>query len=93
MDVKHIANLANLSISLQEENKFATQFAQTLKTINLINELDTSDVTPTYQVTGLTNITRADKIDKDKIIPQKLVLAQAHSVYKDFIVVPRIIDE
>jgi len=43
MDVKHIANLANLPLSPEEESKFSVQFAQTLETISLINRLNTSE--------------------------------------------------
>ncbi len=93
MDVKHVAKLANLSITIAEETKFSSQFTETLKTIDLINELDTSKVIPTFQVTGLTNITRPDKIDMERVIPKEKVLAQAHQVYQDFIVVPRVFDE
>ena len=68
MDVKHVAKLANLPLKPGEEDKFAKQFADTLKTVDVINELDTSKVEPTSQVTGLTNVTREDKIDKNRII-------------------------
>ncbi len=68
MDVKHVAKLANLTLKPNEEEKFKKQFAETLKTIDVINELDTSDIAPTSQVTGLTNVTRLDKIDASRII-------------------------
>lgn len=68
MDVKHVAKLANLPISDDEEKKFATQFAETLKTIDVINELDTSHTEPTSQVTGLKNVTHPDKVDPSRII-------------------------
>lgn len=68
MDVKHIAKLANLTINDEEEKKFATQFAETLKTINVINELDTSTTEPTSQVTGLKNVTHPDTVNPSRII-------------------------
>ena len=68
MDVKHVAKLANLPLTPDEEKKFQGQFAETLKTISVINELDTSGVEPTSQVTGLTNITRKDAIDPSRIL-------------------------
>ncbi len=68
MDVKHVAKLANLTLKPRDEEKFKKQFADTLKTVDVINELDTSNVEPTSQVTGLTNVTREDKIDKNRII-------------------------
>lgn len=69
MDVTAIAKLANLSLTDSEKNSLSTQFADTLETINIINELDTSHVSPSGQVTGLTNITRADGVDKSRLLP------------------------
>ena len=68
MDVKHVAKLAKLSLKPGEEDKFKKQFEETLKTVDVINELDTSDVDPTSQVTGLINVARDDAIDKSRII-------------------------
>ena len=68
MNVKHVAKLANLPLKPGEEKKFAKQFADTLKTVDVINELDTSSIEPTSQVTGLTNVTRKDEIAKSRLI-------------------------
>lgn len=68
MDVKKVAKLANLTITDEEERKLAVQFEETLKTINIINELDTAGVDPISQVTGLVNVMRKDEIDKDRIL-------------------------
>ena len=73
MDVKHVAKLANLQLKPGEEDKFKKQFADTLKTVDVINELDTSQVEPTSQVTGLTNVTRKDKIDASRIIKKGII--------------------
>ena len=68
MDVKHIAKLANLPIKPDQESKLQQQFDATLKTISIINELDTSNIEPISQVTGQTNVTRPDIIDKSRIL-------------------------
>jgi aspartyl-tRNA(Asn)/glutamyl-tRNA(Gln) amidotransferase subunit C len=92
-EVRHIAKLANLPLAPGEESKFARQFADTLKTINIINELDTSGVEPTSQVTGLTNVTREDVIDKSRILPLEEVLKRAPKSHNGYIVVPAIFDQ
>lgn len=69
MDVAHVAKLANLPLKPDEEVKFQKQFEETLKTIAVINELDTQGVEPTSQVTGLVNVTREDVIDPSRILP------------------------
>lgn len=68
MDVKKVAKLANLTITEDEEKKLATQFEETLKTINVINERDTVGVDPISQVTGLVNVMREDEIDKNRML-------------------------
>jgi len=68
MDVKKVAKLANLTISDDEEKKLAIQFEETLKTIDVINELETKDVDTISQVTGLKNVSREDVIDKSRIL-------------------------
>jgi aspartyl-tRNA(Asn)/glutamyl-tRNA(Gln) amidotransferase subunit C len=92
-EVRHIAKLANLPLGPGEESKFADQFAETLKTIAIINELDTSEVTPTSQVTGLTNVMREDVIDKSRILSQAEVIKRAPRSHNGYIVVPAILDQ
>lgn len=69
MDVAHVAKLANLPLKPGEEEKFQKQFEETLKTIAVINKLDTAGIEPTSQVTGLVNIVRQDEIDSSRILP------------------------
>ncbi len=69
MDVAHVAKLANLTLKPGDEKKFQKQFEETLKTVSIINELDTSGVEPTSQVTGLVNVVRQDEIDPSRILP------------------------
>ena len=54
-DVKHIAKLVKLDVTGQEK-ELAKMFSQTLDYINVLDELDTTDVKETYQVNGLTNV-------------------------------------
>lgn len=68
MDVKKVAKLANLTISEDEEKKLAVQFEETLKTVEIIKELNTDGVEAISQVTGLTNVMREDEIDEKRII-------------------------
>lgn len=60
IDVKHVSNLANLTLEDGEEVKFEKQLSEVLDHISRLNEVDTSDVEITSQVTGLENITRED---------------------------------
>lgn len=92
-DVAHIAQLANLSVTQQEQEKFAQAFTSTVQEITNLQKLDTSEVEPTHHVTGLKNVWRADEIDNDRIFSQEQALSQARKKHVGFFVVDRIIEE
>ena len=54
--VLHIAKLCNLTLSEEEITRLSALLTETLDYINVLDELDTSDIPETFQVTGLTNI-------------------------------------
>lgn len=60
-EVKHIADLARLELSAAEEKNYGAQLAAILDYVDLLNEADTSSVTPTIQVGQLSNIWRSDE--------------------------------
>ncbi len=59
--VKHVAKLANLPLTDEEVTKFEEQLSETLDYIDQLNEIDTTGVEPTSQVTGLENVLREDE--------------------------------
>lgn len=61
-DVEHIAELSRLKLSSAEKEKFAEQLSQILEYVGQLNEVDTKNVEPTAQVTGLVNVMEEDKI-------------------------------
>ncbi|HUQ84961.1 MAG TPA: Asp-tRNA(Asn)/Glu-tRNA(Gln) amidotransferase subunit GatC [Candidatus Limnocylindrales bacterium] len=60
IDVRHVAKLAELPLKDDEINKLEEQLESTLKYIEQLNEVDTNNIEPTSQVTGLENIMRDD---------------------------------
>jgi aspartyl-tRNA(Asn)/glutamyl-tRNA(Gln) amidotransferase subunit C len=60
LNVPHVAKLANLPLSTEEIKKFGSQLEETLSYIEQLQEIDTTSVQPTSNVTGLENITRQD---------------------------------
>jgi aspartyl-tRNA(Asn)/glutamyl-tRNA(Gln) amidotransferase subunit C len=61
-DVRYVATLAKIAVSDEEATKLQTELNTIINYVQQLDELDTSGVEPTYQVTGLTNISREDKI-------------------------------
>ena len=91
-EVKKIAKLANLPLQDNELELFAKQFSDTIAVVNELNEIDTTGVVSTYQVTGLSNITRDDIVDEKRIFTQEQALSQAVLTHDGFFVVKRVID-
>ncbi len=60
IDISNIAKLANLSLKKEEGAKFEKQLSSVLDYIKKLQEVDTSRLEETSQVTGLENITRDD---------------------------------
>ncbi|MFA6551116.1 MAG: Asp-tRNA(Asn)/Glu-tRNA(Gln) amidotransferase subunit GatC [Patescibacteria group bacterium] len=60
-EVQHIADLAHLELTDEELEKYGSQLSGVLDYIDELKEVDTAEVQPTAQVTGLTNVMRADE--------------------------------
>ena len=59
-DVKHIARLARIELSPEEEQKIEKELSAILEFVEKLNEVDTSGVEPMTGGTSLENIMRAD---------------------------------
>ena len=92
IDVKHIAQLANLTLTDEEIPKFEKQLSDILTYIETLNKLDTEQVEPTYQVTGLTNVLREDS-NPQKSLSQEEALKPAHKKHDGYFVVDQILEE
>lgn len=91
IDVYHVAKLANLQLKPGEEEKFAKQLSEVLDYIQKLNEVDTSDVQPTSQVTGLENVLKEDVADSS--LTQEEALSNAPSQQNGFFKVKGIFEE
>lgn len=60
-EIRHVANLANLTLSEDEVKKFSGQLSEVLDYIEKLKEVETKNVEPTSQVTGLENVFREDE--------------------------------
>lgn len=63
IDVQKIAKLARLDLTASEKKKFSRELSSILNYIGQLNEVNTAQVEPTAQVTGLTNVMREDEIE------------------------------
>lgn len=91
IDVPHVAKLANLPLSPNEEKKFEKQLSEILNYVEKLNKVDTKNVETTSQVTGLENITREDIATPS--IAQKEALLGTISQHNGFVKVKAILTE
>lgn len=89
-DVRHLAQLSNLQLSDDEITSLQTDLANILDYIDQLNEIDTSGVEPTYQVTGLENVWRDDVVDPSAVTREDL-LALTQDQADNSIKVPQVL--
>jgi aspartyl-tRNA(Asn)/glutamyl-tRNA(Gln) amidotransferase subunit C len=90
-EVEHVAHLARLRLSPDELEKMRVQLSHILEHIDMLKEVDVSDVPPTAQVTDLLNILRADAVHPS--LPREDVLANAPDQQEGMFKVKAIFDE
>ena len=61
-EVQKIANLASLELTADELVKFQGQLTDILDYIQMLDEVDTANVEPTAQTTGMINNFRVDEV-------------------------------
>lgn len=61
-DVQKLAVLSALNLSDKEAESLARELDDILSFVEQLDEVDTSGVKPTYQITGLENVTREDQV-------------------------------
>ncbi|MBI4035312.1 Asp-tRNA(Asn)/Glu-tRNA(Gln) amidotransferase subunit GatC [Candidatus Daviesbacteria bacterium] len=59
--IKKVAKLANLPLNDEEEEKYSEQLSNILKYIEKLNQVDTTNVKPTFNVSGQSNVMAEDK--------------------------------
>ncbi len=92
-DIKGIANLARLSLTPEEEIRYAEELSVVLSYIDTLNEVETEGVMPTTQVTGLEDIMRDDVVkNSDDETRKKIVTLFPHSE-NNMLSVPRVFED
>lgn len=96
IDIKHIAKLARIKLTENEEQKFNKELASILDFVDQLNKADTSQVESAYQITGLTNSFRTDEYRKDFEMNEELnekLVGQASQKENRFIKVRSVLNK
>lgn len=65
--IEHIAKLSRLELTDEEEKLYSEQLSSVLDYVEQLKEVDTENVEPTSNITGLKNVMRADEIEESNI--------------------------
>lgn len=87
--VQNIAKLARLELSEKETEKFTSQLSSILDYFDQLKEVNTENVEPTAQVTGLKNMTRKDTVSQYDI--QKELVDCAPESKENFVKVKNVL--
>ena len=89
-EVRHVANLARLEFNEDEIDQFTRQLGRILDYIGKLNELDTSDVSPTSHVLPISNVSKRD--DAKPSYDREDILDGAPSAEEGYFEVPKVIE-
>ncbi len=85
-EIRKIANLAHLELTEKEVEKFSRELSDILDFFNQLQEVNTDNVEPTAQVTGLRDIMREDA-EKNCDYSEKLLSSSPNAIEKSQITV------
>ena len=88
--VEHVAQLAQLALTDQEQDLFRDQLSSILEYAERLQQIDTHDIPPTATVLPLENVMRDDEVRPS--LPLADVLANAPDVENDCFRVPVILE-
>jgi len=89
-EVKHLAKLSKIALTGEEVDKFQKELESILAHVEQLQSIDTDGVEPTYQVTGLKNVTRLDEI-KNYNVSREELLRNAPDQQDYMIKVPKVL--
>lgn len=86
--VEHMAWLAKIKLSESEKSLFTKQLSKIVDYFRQIDEVDTSEVQPTYHSIDVINVVRNDIVEPS--LPRKQALANASKKKEGYLKAPRI---
>lgn len=89
-DVQHLAQLSSLQLTNDEVDNLQIDIGHILDYVQQLDELDTTGVEPTYQVTDLENVWRDDKVI-DYGLNREQLLALAPARANNSVKVPKVL--
>ncbi len=88
-EVRHVAHLARLSLSEDQLEAMMQNMNSILDYMDLLNEVDTTDIEPASHIMDISNIFRDDEVRPS--LPPEVSLNNAPEKNRNSFVVPRVI--
>lgn len=88
--VRHVANLARLQLSAEEEQRFSVQLSAILDAVAELEQVDTREVEPTSHATLAADLLRADEV-RASLDPERALQNAPARVGTSF-AVPKVIE-
>lgn len=92
-DVSHIAQLAQIPVTEEEQQKLAEGFTTTITVVDQLFDVDVKKTNPMHQVTNLENVFREDEVDPESMLSQDTALSATPRSHNGFFVVDQIREE
>lgn len=85
-ELEHVAKLARIKLTDQEKTAFLPQLESILEYLDKLNQVDTSKLTPSFQITSLKNVFRSDTVKPS--LSQKSALSQTSKTHDAYFISP-----
>ena len=92
-EVLHVASLAKIELDASDVEKYTNQLSSIVDYFGQLSEVDTKDIEPTSQTTGLENVFRRDEIKSENCLSQEAAVAGSDKIYNGYFKVKAILTE
>jgi len=91
-DIQSIAQLARLHLTEEEEIRYAEELSAVLSYVDMLNQVDTTEIEETCQVTGLVDIFRTDEVVVSSKEKRKSIMSAFPQEKRKMLAVPNVFD-
>jgi aspartyl-tRNA(Asn)/glutamyl-tRNA(Gln) amidotransferase subunit C len=92
-EVLHVASLAKIELDSNEIEKYTKQLSDVVDSFGQLTEVDTKNVEPTSQTTGLENVFRQDEVKPENCLSQDAAVSGSDKIYNGYFKVKAILTE
>ena len=82
-DIEHLAKLAGLEISSKEKGIYKKQLSEIVEYVGKLQKVNTKNIEPTSQTTGLKNLYRKDEVKSENCLSDKQALSGTDNIHNN----------